>query len=134
MKLAITHGKIYVEAHYFKEAYWNYSKNNQKIRVTHQIRFKDLEAFKKRIETGYVIQNDIFLWYDPLKLFADGTLGARTLDQVLRVFASLNDPLNTLRHGIIHLQITNDELLQRFKDLNLIAYIQPIFLHQDLHI
>jgi len=169
------------ETNLIEEAYLNYSKNNPKIRITHQICFEDLETFKKRIETGYVIQNDRFLRYGPLKLFADGTLGARTaallnpyeddpdnrgiltlseeeltqwihtahknripvvlhvigdrtLDQVLRVVASLNDPLNTLRHGIIHLQITNDNLLQRVKDLNLIAYIQPIFLHQDLHI
>lgn len=169
------------EPNLIEEAYLDYSKNNPKIRITHQICFKDFESFKKRIESGYVVQNDTFLRYGPLKLFMDGTLGARTaavllpyeddlnnrgiltlseeelsqwihtahqnkipvvlhvigdraLDQVLRVFASLNDPLNTLRHGLIHLQITNDELLQRVKDLNLIAYIQPIFLHQDLHI
>lgn len=169
------------EPNLIEEAYLNYAKNNPKMRITHQIFFKDLESFKKRIKTGYVIQSDSFLRYGPLKLFMDGTLGARTaallmpyeddpsnsgiltlseeelsqwihtahqnkvsvvihvigdraLDQVLRVFASLNDPSNTLRHGIIHLQITNDELLQRVKDLNLIAYIQPIFLHQDLHI
>lgn len=169
------------EPNLIEEAYINYSKNNPKMRITHQICFKDIASFKKRIENGYVIQKDTFLRYGPLKLFADGTLGARTaallmpyeddssnrgiltlseeelsqwihtahqnkipvvihvigdrtLDLVLRVFESLNDPLNTLRHGLIHLQITNDELLQRVKDLNLIAYIQPIFLHQDLHI
>ncbi|MCY6369182.1 amidohydrolase [Clostridium ganghwense] len=38
------------------------------------------------------------------------------------------------RHGIIHCQITDEILLDKFKKLNLIAYIQPIFLDYDLHI
>ncbi len=38
------------------------------------------------------------------------------------------------RHGIIHCQITTNKLIKRFKELNILAYIQPIFLHYDLHI
>ncbi len=38
------------------------------------------------------------------------------------------------RHGIIHCQITNEEILDRFRDENILAYIQPIFLDYDLHI
>ncbi len=38
------------------------------------------------------------------------------------------------RHGIIHCQITDETLLNKFKELNVIAYVQPIFLHYDLHI
>lgn len=38
------------------------------------------------------------------------------------------------RHGIIHCQITDEKLLNKYKELNVTAYIQPIFLHYDIHI
>lgn len=39
-----------------------------------------------------------------------------------------------LRHGIVHCQITRPDQLQRMKDLNVMAFVQPIFLDYDLHI
>ena len=38
------------------------------------------------------------------------------------------------RHGIVHCQITDEKQLQRFKDLDVIAYIQPVFIDYDMHI
>ncbi|MTI58041.1 amidohydrolase [Geosporobacter ferrireducens] len=38
------------------------------------------------------------------------------------------------RHGIIHCQITDETLLNRYKELDVIAHIQPIFIDYDLHI
>lgn len=38
------------------------------------------------------------------------------------------------RHSIVHCQITDETLLNKFKELNVIAHIQPIFLDYDLHI
>lgn len=38
---------------------------------------------------------------------------------------------NKLRHGIVHCQITTKELLEKFKEMNLHAYIQSIFLDYD---
>lgn len=38
------------------------------------------------------------------------------------------------RHGIVHCQITDAEQLRRFKELDVLAYIQPIFLDYDIHI
>ena len=38
------------------------------------------------------------------------------------------------RHGIVHCQITDERQLQRFKDLDVIAYIQPVFIDYDMHI
>ena len=35
------------------------------------------------------------------------------------------------RCGIVHCQITDKYLLNKFKELNVIAYIQPIFLDYD---
>lgn len=38
------------------------------------------------------------------------------------------------RHGIVHCQITDAVQLRRFKELDVLAYIQPIFLDYDMHI
>lgn len=38
------------------------------------------------------------------------------------------------RHGIIHCQITDEKLTNLFKERNILAMVQPIFLHYDLHI
>lgn len=38
------------------------------------------------------------------------------------------------RHGIIHCQITDERILDRLKNEDVMAYIQPIFLDYDLHI
>lgn len=43
-----------------------------------------------------------------------------------------NNISNPLRHGIVHCQITDEELLDDFKKYNLLAYIQPIFLDYDI--
>lgn len=39
-----------------------------------------------------------------------------------------------LRHGIVHCQITRPQQLIRMKELDVLAYVQPIFLDYDLHI
>lgn len=39
-----------------------------------------------------------------------------------------------LRHGIVHCQISDKETLDKMKELEVVAYIQPIFLDYDLHI
>lgn len=38
------------------------------------------------------------------------------------------------RHGIVHCQITDKEQVWRFKELDVIAYIQPVFIDYDMHI
>ena len=40
-------------------------------------------------------------------------------------------PREDHRHGIVHCQITDEYLLNKFKELNAVAYIQPIFLDYD---
>ncbi len=37
------------------------------------------------------------------------------------------------RHGIVHAQITDPELMKRFKELNVGVFAQPIFVHYDMH-
>lgn len=43
------------------------------------------------------------------------------------------NPRENHRHSIVHCQITDETLLRKFKELNVIAHVQPIFLHYDLH-
>ncbi|MEA5040550.1 MAG: amidohydrolase [Clostridiaceae bacterium] len=38
------------------------------------------------------------------------------------------------RHGIVHCQITSKEQIRRFQELDVVAYIQPIFIDYDMHI
>lgn len=41
------------------------------------------------------------------------------------------NPKEDHRHGIVHCQITDEYLLNKFKELDAVAYIQPIFLDYD---
>jgi len=38
------------------------------------------------------------------------------------------------RHGIVHCQIVDETLTNLFKEMDVLALVQPIFLHYDLHI
>lgn len=38
------------------------------------------------------------------------------------------------RHGIVHCQVTDKAMIKRFKELDIIAFIQPIFIDYDMHI
>lgn len=43
-------------------------------------------------------------------------------------------PRKNARHTIIHAQITDEVLINKFKELDVIANVQPIFLNYDLHV
>lgn len=58
----------------------------------------------------------------------DGAI-SQTLDAIEA--AQKSQPRKTARHGIVHAQITTPDLLDRFKDLGVFAYVQPIFLRAD---
>jgi predicted amidohydrolase YtcJ len=162
-----------------EQAYIRYAKKNPTVRVNHQICYHTPEILKQRVERGFV-QSD-FLRYGPLKIFTDGSLGARTalmrhpyaddpstrgiacmtpeqidayvqmasqcgvqvvahaigdgaMENVLNAYAKVVDKENALRHGIIHCQITDTDILERMRKLDILALVQPIFLHADLHI
>lgn len=63
-------------------------------------------------------------------------IGDGIMDQAIRSIekALKAQPKEDHRHGIVHCQITTPELLEKFRELNLHAYIQSIFLDYDLHI
>lgn len=164
-----------------EEGYLSYSRNQPTVRIYHQVSFASMECFEARVKEGYHRNETPFHRYGPLKLFADGSLGARTaslrapyqddpatngmlcltsqqleqfigfasqhqiqvaihaigdqaIELVLDTYARTNPADNPLRHGIIHCQITDRPLLERFQKQQILAYVQPIFLHYDLHI
>ncbi|MDF2673153.1 MAG: hypothetical protein K0R09_1418 [Clostridiales bacterium] len=154
------------------------------VRINEQSRFENIENLNKFIKMGYITgKGDEFFKIGPLKLMADGSLGARTaymcqpyfddpstsgipvctqeeLDNLIitahnagmqvavhcigdkamyMVFESIKKAQKQNykedhRHSIVHCQITDELLLNKFKELNVIAHIQPIFLDYDLHI
>lgn len=171
----------HAEAERLEEAYARFAQDNPTLRVYHQSCFKDLETFEQRISEGYQRHANAFNRMGPLKLFVDGSLGARTaymrqpyaddpstqgilcmspdllnafvqtadqagiqiaihaigdgaMSQVLDSYQTVIRDRNPLRHGIIHCQITDMEILNRFAQMDVLAYVQPIFLHYDMHI
>lgn len=63
-------------------------------------------------------------------------IGNQMLDCALNSIEKAQNiyPNSKLRHGIVHCQITSFSQLERMKRLNVIAYVQPIFLDYDIHI
>ena len=63
-------------------------------------------------------------------------IGDRAIEMSLDAIENAQNeyPSHNLRHGIVHCQITDEELLNRIKELNVITYIQPIFIDYDMNI
>lgn len=154
------------------------------VRTYEQCMFNEIEVFWDFLEKGYRTgQGSSVFRIGPLKLLADGSLGARTAlmkepysdepesyglqvfdEAALRSFFALADEanmqiavhgigdrsieitaelLNELnegkngnpnRHGIVHAQFTNPEILEKMKSGDILAYIQPVFVGSDMDI
>lgn len=63
-------------------------------------------------------------------------IGDQMMELALDCFHQItnDNPRQNHRHGIVHCQITDKELLDKFRTWHILAYVQPIFLHYDLHI
>jgi predicted amidohydrolase YtcJ len=61
-------------------------------------------------------------------------IGDKAMDLYLNSLETLGVDLKEGRHGIVHCQITNKDIMERMKNLEIMAYIQPIFLDYDMHI
>lgn len=60
-------------------------------------------------------------------------IGDRALEQMVNTIQRVADefPAADRRNGIIHCQIMDEALQDRFRELNLVAYVQPIFIKAD---
>lgn len=191
MNYALSHGVTSVQTMDMRPRNWEQmwrlygeiAEENPLVRVYHQVNFMEPEGFRRFLKAGFKTGvGNAWNRIGPLKMFLDGSLGARTAlmrqpyhddpsvrgiatltpDQVAdmvelavkhgcqvamhaigdgAIILALNtylpytqDGKNPLRLGIIHVQITNKELLQRFADQQVLAYVQPIFLHYDIQI
>ncbi len=63
-------------------------------------------------------------------------IGDGAMEMCLSSFeqALTNSPKVDPRFGVVHLQLTDEGLIERFKNLNVVAYAEPIALNSDLHI
>lgn len=153
------------------------------LRVYHQFNCLTPDDVKTFCEAGYRTGcGDDFNRIGPLKVFTDGSLGARTaalrdpyhdaphtkgiltldleqLDALLETALSydcsmiahaigdqaietvlscyekaIHNGPNDKRLGVVHVQITDRALLERFAKLGAVAYVQPIFLDYDIGI
>ena len=163
------------------EAYKLVQKEAPTLRVYQQVNFMEPNEFNEFLSEGFRTGvGDSFLKIGPLKMFLDGSLGARTalmrkpynddpstcgiptitkecLDEMIKtaqengfsvIVHAIGDGAidmaltayekvikngeNSLRHGIVHCQITDMPMLERFKKSDILALVQPIFLHYDM--
>ena len=63
-------------------------------------------------------------------------IGDRCVEQILNAYerAFTEMPSENRRHGIVHCQITHKEDIERMARMDIMAYIQPVFLKADQHI
>lgn len=63
-------------------------------------------------------------------------IGDGAIDMCLTAIKNARETMPQLhpRHGIIHCQITSREQIKKFRKLDVIAYTQPIFINEDMHI
>ena len=161
-----------------------YDSGEALLRYRHQVCFNDLQQFEQYLTEGEFAKGeygaDSWLTLGPLKLFKDGSLGART---ALMRQGYVNDPENhglewikeadmeaycqlakkyglqvvthcigdmavektmdcyerafvegenKLRHGLIHCQITDEGLVRRIAEKDILVFAQPIFLDYDM--
>ena len=63
-------------------------------------------------------------------------IGDRAMDMVIAAINNTTsrqeNPKN--RHGIVHAQITNPDILQKMKNSDILAYIQPVFVDDDMEV
>ena len=155
------------------------------LRVNHQCCFMekaDLEGFISAGNRTGTVAGHPMNKVGPLKLFVDGSLGARTallrapyaddpnttgigtvepealsdlvgtavkgglqttihaigdgaIERVLNAYEPFcQGGENPMRLGIVHVQITDRPLLERMAAMHVLAHIQPIFLHYDMHV
>lgn len=62
-------------------------------------------------------------------------IGDRAIEMALNAIENAQKAIPApLRHGVVHAQITDKTLLERFAKLHALAYVQPIFIDYDMNI
>ncbi|HCW73134.1 MAG TPA: amidohydrolase [Clostridiaceae bacterium] len=66
------------DAQMMEEAYRRYTREDGSLRIYHQVHVEKTETLRSRIESGWDKSESPYLRYGLLKMYADGSLGART--------------------------------------------------------
>ncbi len=163
-----------------------YDAGEGKVRYHHQVTFHTPEDFEEYLTAGEFTRDgyerDSMLTLGPLKLFKDGSLGARTalvengyvgdrdnhgidcipkeeMDRFCQLAKQYGvqvvthaigdrassevidcyekafiDGENKLRHSIVHCQITDQALLERIAEKDILVQAQPVFIDYDMSI
>lgn len=156
-----------------------YEDGRGKLRYRAQIGLGDVSSLERYLDDGEfarAYQDEPLFQIGPLKLFRDGSLGARTamisgwsdaqedtgLDEMKEMFriardhgvqviahaigdAAVRDVIeccelafvngkNSLRHGIVHCQITDAASIERILRDDILIFAQPIFIDRDMKI
>lgn len=163
------------------EAYERVTNENPTLRIYHQCCFMDPQGYREFLDAGHVTgTGTAFNRMGPLKVFIDGSLGARTalmrtpynddpsttgiatltpeeldvlvgmavengsqvavhaigdgaIDRVLTCYEGYcENGENPNRLSVVHVQITDRPLLERFAKSDILAQVQPIFLTYDM--
>lgn len=80
--------------------------------------------------------DDLFAFFDRHQMQAAvHCIGDRAMDMVIEAVAKSSYRKDNLkgRHGIVHCQITNPDILKGMKEQDLLAYIQPVFVNLDMN-
>lgn len=165
------------------QAYQNVQANDPTLRIYHQCNFMTPDGLRRFVGEGYHtgVGSD-FNRIGPIKLFVDGSLGARTalmrqpyhddpstrgistltqeqtnrlvriavengcqvathaigdgaVRQILTAYETVTPTNeNPNRLSVIHVQITDRAMIERFARHNILAQVQPIFLHYDMQV
>lgn len=62
-------------------------------------------------------------------------IGNQAIEEAIDSYEKIfSDGCNTLRHGIVHCQITDRDLIKRLRDSDILVFAQPVFIDADMHI
>ena len=86
--------------------------------------YKDEKEFFDLVETAHI-------HHMPVAVHCIGDAAAKQAVDAIEN-AMKKHPDIKVRHGIVHAQILNDDLCRRMRELDILAYIQPVFIQSDM--
>lgn len=97
------------------------------------------EPYENTSETGIALfsqeelDNIVDIAHKNAVSVAIHAIGDKTIDMAIKSFEKAMKKYSDIRvrHGIVHCQITSEEALEKIKENNILAYIQPIFIAAD---
>lgn len=87
--------------------------------------YKDEKQFFDLVEAAHA-------HHMPVAVHCIGDAAAKQTVDAIEAAIKMHPDIK-VRHGIVHAQILNDDLCRRMKELDIQAYIQPVFIQSDMY-